>query len=71
MSDREQKLTILVTKRFSRSFIRAREFWVDTRINARESEPSRAEGKVMVNAAGWRLWQGSGRIPDAAEPRAV
>ncbi|HZF00371.1 MAG TPA: DNA topoisomerase III [Methylomirabilota bacterium] len=52
LSDPEQKLYDLVTKRFLAIFYPAAEFLVTTRITRVESEPFKSEGKVMVNA-GW------------------
>jgi DNA topoisomerase-3 len=52
LSEPEQKLYDLVTKRFLAIFYPAAEFLVTTRITRVESEPFRSEGKVMVNA-GW------------------
>jgi DNA topoisomerase-3 len=52
LSEPEQKLYDLVTKRFLANFYPAAEFLVTTRITRVESEPFKSEGKVMVNA-GW------------------
>ncbi len=52
LSEPEQKLYDLVTKRFLAVFFPAAEFLVTTRITRVESEPFKSEGKVMVNA-GW------------------
>ena len=52
MSEPEQKLYDLVTKRFLAIFYPAAEFLVTTRITRVENEPFKSEGKVMVNA-GW------------------
>jgi len=52
LSEPEQKLYDLVTKRFLAVFYPAAEFLVTTRITRVESEPFKSEGKVMVNA-GW------------------
>jgi DNA topoisomerase-3 len=52
LSEPEQKLYDLVTKRFLAIFYPAAEFLVTTRITRVESEPFKSEGKVMVNA-GW------------------
>ena len=52
LSEPEQKLYDLVTKRFLAIFYPAAEFLVTTRITSVESEPFKSEGKVMVNA-GW------------------
>ncbi len=52
LSEPEQKLYDLVTKRFLAVFYPAAEFLVTTRITRVQSEPFKSEGKVMVNA-GW------------------
>ena len=52
LSEPEQKLYDLVTKRFLAIFYSAAEFLVTTRITRVETEPFKSEGKVMVNA-GW------------------
>jgi len=52
LSEPEQKLYDLVTKRFLAIFYPAAEFLVTTRITRVENEPFKSEGKVMVNA-GW------------------
>jgi DNA topoisomerase-3 len=52
LSEPEQKLYDLVTKRFLAIFYPAAEFLVTTRITRVESEPFKSEGKVMVKA-GW------------------
>ena len=52
LSEPEQKLYDLVTKRFLAIFYPVAEFLVTTRITRVESEPFKSEGKVMVNA-GW------------------
>ncbi len=52
LSEPEQKLYDLVTKRFLAVFYPAAEFLVTTRITRVEGEPFKSEGKVMVNA-GW------------------
>ncbi len=52
LSEPEQKLYDLVTKRFLAIFFPAAEFLVTTRITRVEGEPFKSEGKVMVNA-GW------------------
>jgi len=52
LSEPEQKLYDLVTKRFLAVFYPAAEFQVTTRITRVENEPFKSEGKVMVNA-GW------------------
>ncbi len=52
LSEPEQKLYDLVTKRFLAVFYPAAEFLVTTRITRVENEPFRSEGKVMMKA-GW------------------
>ena len=52
LSEPEQKLYDLVTKRFLAIFYPAAEFLVTTRITRVENEPFKSEGKVMVNS-GW------------------
>jgi DNA topoisomerase-3 len=52
LSEPEQKLYDLVTKRFLAIFYPPAEFQVTTRITRVEGEPFKSEGKVMVNA-GW------------------
>jgi DNA topoisomerase III len=52
LSEPEQKLYDMVTRRFLAVFYPAAEFLVTTRITRVEGEPFKSEGKVMVNA-GW------------------
>src|SRR5580698_400469 len=52
LSEPEQKLYDMVTKRFLAIFYPPAEFLVTTRITRVESEPFKSEGKVMVKA-GW------------------
>jgi DNA topoisomerase-3 len=52
LSEPEQKLYDLVTKRFLAVFYPAAEFLVTTRITRVENEPFKTEGKVMMKA-GW------------------
>src|ERR1041385_4058106 len=52
LSEPEQKLYDLVTKRFLAIFYPAAEFLVTTRVTRVENEPFKSEGKVMVKA-GW------------------
>ena len=52
LSEPEQRLYDLVTKRFLAIFYPAAEFLVTTRITRVENEPFKSEGKVMMNA-GW------------------
>jgi DNA topoisomerase-3 len=57
LSEPEQKLYDLVTKRFLAIFYPAAEFMVTTRITRVEEEPFKSEGKVMVNP-GWMVVYG-------------
>jgi DNA topoisomerase-3 len=52
LSEPEQKLYDLVTKRFLAVFYPAAEFQITTRITRVEGEPFKSEGKVMLHA-GW------------------
>ncbi|HZL77437.1 MAG TPA: DNA topoisomerase, partial [Candidatus Limnocylindrales bacterium] len=52
LSEPEQKLYDLVTKRFLAVFYPSAEFLITTRITRVEGEPFKSEGKVMVNT-GW------------------
>ena len=52
LSEPEQKLYDLVTKRFLAVFFPPAEFLVTTRITRVENEPFKSEGRVMVNS-GW------------------
>ena len=52
LSEPEQKLYDMVTKRFLAVFYPAAEFLITTRITRVEGEPFKSEGKVMVNP-GW------------------
>ena len=52
LSEHEQKLYDLVTRRFLAVFYPAAEFLISTRITRVLEEPFKTEGKVMVNA-GW------------------
>ena len=65
LSEPEQKLYDLVTKRFLAIFYPAAEFLITTRISRVEGEPFKSEGKIMVKSrlAG-SLWQRSGRTDD-------
>ena len=69
LSEPEQKLYDLVTKRFLAVFYPAAEFLVTTRITRVENEPFKSEGKVMVKA-GWMAVYGreveSGDTPNLA-----
>ena len=57
LSDAEEKLYDLVTKRFLAIFYPAAEFLVTTRITRVENEPFKTEGKVMINS-GWQAVYG-------------
>ncbi len=63
LSEPEQKLYDLVTKRFLAVFYPAAEFLVTTRITRVENEPFKTEGKVMVNA-GWMAVYGREAVTD-------
>jgi DNA topoisomerase-3 len=65
LSEPEQKLYDLVTKRFLAIFFPAAEFLVTTRITRVEREPFKSEGKVMVNA-GWLAVYGKDAQTDDA-----
>src|ERR1700761_4134724 len=52
LSEPEQKLYDLVTKRFLAVFFPAAEFQLTTRITRVENEPFKSDGKVLMNA-GW------------------
>lgn len=52
LSEPEQKIYDLVTKRFLAVFFPAAEFLITTRITRVQGEPFKSEGKVLVNA-GW------------------
>jgi DNA topoisomerase-3 len=52
LSEHEQRLYDLVTRRFLAVFYPAAEFLISTRITRVREEPFKTEGKVMVNA-GW------------------
>jgi DNA topoisomerase-3 len=66
LSEPEQKLYDLVTKRFLAVFFPAAEFLVTTRITRVESEPFKSEGKVMLKA-GWMAVYGR-EVEDDATP---
>ncbi|KIO50453.1 DNA topoisomerase III [Nitrosospira sp. NpAV] len=57
LSEAEEKLYDLVTKRFLAIFYPAAEFLVTTRITRVENEPFKTEGKVMINP-GWQAVYG-------------
>jgi DNA topoisomerase-3 len=66
LSEPEQKLYDLVTKRFLAVFYPAAEFLVTTRITRVEGEPFKTEGKVMMKA-GWMAVYGR-EVEDDATP---
>src|SRR5437667_8488231 len=66
LSEPEQKLYDLVTKRFLAIFYPAAEFLVTTRITRVEGEPFKSDGKVMVKA-GWMEVYGKEAQSDAAD----
>ena len=66
LSEPEQKLYDLVTKRFLAVFYPAAEFLVTTRITRVEGEPFKSEGKVMMKA-GWMAVYGRD-VEDDATP---
>ena len=70
MSEPEQKLYDLVTKRFLAIFYPAAEFLVTTRITRVESEPFKSDGKVMVNA-GWLAVYGKEAVESDDTPSLV
>ena len=57
LSEAEQKLYDLVTKRFLAVFYPPAEYLITTRITRVEGEPFKTEGRVLVNA-GWRAVYG-------------
>jgi DNA topoisomerase-3 len=66
LSEPEQKLYDLVTKRFLAAFYPSSEFMITTRVTRVEGEPFKSEGKVMVKA-GWREVYGKEvQLDDAA-----
>ncbi len=67
LSEPEQKLYDLVTKRFLAVFYPAAEFLVTTRITRVEQEPFKSEGKVMVNA-GWLSVYGKEAVTEDQTP---
>ncbi|HXF10715.1 MAG TPA: DNA topoisomerase III, partial [Desulfuromonadaceae bacterium] len=67
LSEPEQKLYDLVTKRFLAIFYPAAEFMVTTRITRVEGEPFRSDGKVMVKA-GWMEVYGKEAQSDDSSP---
>lgn len=69
LTDVEQKLYDLITKRFLAVFFPAAEFLVTTRITRVEGEPFKTEGKVLVQA-GWMAVYGRD-VEDEETPRLV
>jgi DNA topoisomerase-3 len=70
LSEPEQKLYDLVTKRFLAIFYPAAEFLVSTRITRVEGEAFKTEGKVMVHA-GWMSVYGREAQSEDQSPRLV
>ncbi|MEZ5614647.1 MAG: DNA topoisomerase III [Rhodocyclaceae bacterium] len=68
LSEAEQKLYDLVTRRFLAIFFPAAEYNVTTRITRVEGEPFRSEGKVLV-AAGWLAIYGKEAQGDDESPQ--
>jgi DNA topoisomerase-3 len=68
LSEAEQKLYDLVTKRFLAVFYPAAEFLLTTRITRVREEPFKTEGKVMLQA-GWRSVYGQEAPADDETPR--
>ena len=68
LSEHEQKLYDLVTRRFLAIFYPAAEFLVSTRITRVREEPFKTEGKVMVNA-GWMSVYGREALGEDQSPR--
>jgi DNA topoisomerase III len=68
LSEHEQKLYDLVTKRFLAIFYPAAEFLVSTRITRVKEEAFKTEGKVMINA-GWMNVYGKEAQSDDQGPR--
>ncbi len=70
LSEPEQKLYDVVTKRFLAVFYPAAEFLVTTRITRVENEPFKTEGKVMLNA-GWQAVYGREAQSEDQSPQLV
>jgi DNA topoisomerase-3 len=68
LSEAEQKLYDMVTKRFLAIFYPAAEFLVSTRITRVREEPFKSEGKVMVTA-GWMAVYGREVQAEDQSPR--
>jgi DNA topoisomerase-3 len=68
LTEAEQKLYDLVTKRFLAVFYPAAEFLLTTRITRVREEPFKTEGKVMLQA-GWRSVYGHEAPADDETPR--
>src|SRR5580700_9806726 len=68
LSEPEQKLYDMVTKRFLAIFYPAAEFLVSTRITRVLQEPFKTEGKVMIQA-GWTSVYGREVLADDQTPR--
>jgi len=66
LSEHEQKLYDLVTKRFLAVFYPPAEFLLTTRVTRVEGEPFKSEGKVMVKAGWWEVYGKEAQLDDAA-----
>ncbi len=67
LSEPEQKIYDLVTKRFLAVFFPAAEFFITTRITRVQGEPFKSEGKVLVNS-GWLAIYGRDAQQDEDAP---
>ncbi|MBL8472021.1 MAG: DNA topoisomerase III [Rhodocyclaceae bacterium] len=70
LSEAEQKIYDLVTRRFLAVFYPAAEYMVTTRITRVAGEPYKTEGKVLVNA-GWLAVYGKEAAQDDSTPSLV
>jgi DNA topoisomerase-3 len=70
LSDAEQKIYDLVTKRFLAVFYPAAEYLVTTRLTRVEGEAFKTEGKVLVQA-GWLAIYGKESVAESDEPSAA
>src|ERR1019366_6781464 len=66
LSEHEQKLYDLVTKRFLAVFYPPAEFLLTTRVTRVEGEPFKSEGKVMVKAGWGEVYGKEAQLDDAA-----
>lgn len=62
LSEPEQKIYDMVTRRFLAIFFPSAEYEITTRITSVESEPFKTEGKILVNP-GWLKVYGKGTSP--------